>query len=218
MLIRKFTHACLHITDGDASVLIDPGSYSPEVEPITGLTAILFTHAHRDHLDPERLARIVQRNPHAAVYADADSAAAIAGDPLTESVRVTTVTPGDRWEAGTEMAAFGGEHAVIHADLPRIGNVGYLIGGRLYHPGDALVAPDAALWSGSVEILALPIAAPWMAFKEAVEFVRRVEPRLAIPIHEGVLASPAASYGRLEGLLPQRTELVVIDDGTPLEV
>ena len=213
MLIRKFTHACLHIVDGDANILIDPGSYSTGAEQLAGVTTTLLPHAHLDHLDPTRLARVAERNPDAAIYADSGSATAIAVEERTADLAVTVVAPGDRWHAGTTMEAFGGEHAVIHQDIPRISNVGYIVGGRLCHPGDSLVLPAEV-----PEILALPIAAPWMAFKEAVDYVRAVAPRVVVPIHEGVLAAPPSAYARLKALLPAATELVVIDDGAPVEL
>ena len=50
-----------------------------------------------------------------------------------------------------------------------------------------------------MEILALPISAPWMAVKEAIDYFRAVDPEVAIPIHEKVLANPAMVYGLLSG-------------------
>ena len=102
----------------------------------------------------------------------------------------------------------GRDHAVVHVDIPVIRNVGYLIGGRLLHPGDSLAVPDLA-----VEVLALPASAPWMALKEAVEFFRAVNPSIAIPIHEKMLANPAMVYSLLERLGPTGARWIDLDDG-----
>nr|MBA3249579.1 MBL fold metallo-hydrolase [Geodermatophilaceae bacterium] len=51
MRLTKLGHACLHLRDGDASVLIDPGLWSSGFENLRGLPAILITHQHADHVD-----------------------------------------------------------------------------------------------------------------------------------------------------------------------
>ncbi|CAM5715341.1 MBL fold metallo-hydrolase [Streptomyces canarius] len=54
--------------------------------------------------------------------------------------RVGTVGHGDTFTAaGFDVQVHGELHAVIHPDIPRITDVGYLIdGGKVFHPGDAL--------------------------------------------------------------------------------
>lgn len=204
MQITKYRHSCLHVVDGDASVLIDPGTYSAGFESLTGLTAVLVTHAHGDHVDPQALGRLLAANPQATVYADSGTVALLAGHDIAASL----VSPGDVLDVGTPVVASGGEHATIHRDIPTVPNVCYLIGGRLFHPGDSLTVPDAP-----VEILALPVAAPWMAVKEAVDYLREVRPTRAIPIHEQVLASTATTYRLLTALAPEGTTWTDLDDG-----
>lgn len=213
MQIRKFRHSCVHVTDGPASLLIDPGGYSTGYDALTGLTAVLITHAHGDHLDPEGLARVLAGNPGARVYAEAAGARLLAEHPVTADVPVTEVQPGDVLDAGTRVEVFGGQHAVIHADLPVASNVCYRIGDRLWHPGDSFVAPDRP-----VEVLALPVSAPWMAIKEGVDYLRAVAPARVVPIHEQVLASPAMAYRIIAPLAPDGTVWSEIDDGQPLEI
>ena len=213
MQIRKFRHSCLHVTDGDASVLIDPGSFSRGYDTLTGLTAVLVTHAHADHLHPDGLARVLAANPDARVYADTDSVAQLAEHPATSGAPVTAVRPGDVLDVGTRVEVSGGRHAVIHADIPVVPNVCYLIGGTLFHPGDSLVAPTAP-----VPVLALPVAAPWMAVKEAVDYLRSVEPQRVIPIHEQVFAVPAMAYRIVSSLAPAGTTWTDIDDGSVVDL
>jgi len=213
MQIRKFRHSCLHVVDGDASILIDPGTLSVGYDSVTGLTAVLLTHGHADHLDPDGLARVLAANPQATVYADHEVAAHVAEHPAAAGVTVTVVRPGDVLDVGTGVRVSGGQHAVVHADIPRVPNVCYLIGDTLFHPGDSLVAPESP-----VPVLALPVSAPWMAIKEAVEYLRAVAPSRAIPIHEQGLASPAMAYRIISSLAAGGTRWTDIDDGSVLEV
>jgi L-ascorbate metabolism protein UlaG (beta-lactamase superfamily) len=208
MKITKLRHACLHVQDGDASILLDPGVFSPGAADLTGLTAVLITHSHADHVDPALLARVLAANPGAALYADPLSA-----DQLRDAgIMARAVEDGDTLDVGTPVTVHGRDHAVIHRDIPVVPNRCYLIGGRLLHPGDSLGVPDAP-----VEILALPAMAPWMAVKEAVDYVREAAPRVAFPIHEQMLASTEMVYRLLSGLTPADTEWVDLDGGVGRE-
>ncbi len=204
MKITKYGHACLRVQDAAADILIDPGTFSAGFEDLTGLTAVLVTHQHADHLDRDRLPAVLAANPGVSVYADEGTA----GQLAESGVDATAVRSGDRLDVGTSVQVVGRDHAVIHADVPVIPNVGYLIGGRLLHPGDSLAVPEP-----DVEILAVPASAPWMAIKEAVEFYRAVNPAVAFPIHEKVLANPAMAYGLLSRLGPPDARWIELDDG-----
>ena len=209
MRITKLGHSCLHVVDGDASILLDPGTFSAGFEQLTGLTAVLITHQHADHLDLDRLPAVLAANPQATVHADAESAASL----QEAGIAATAVSAGQRIDVGTPVTVHGRTHGVIHADIPVIPNAQYLIGGRLLHPGDSLEVPDVA-----VEVLALPASAPWMALKEGVEFYRSIAPRLAFPIHERILANPAMAFGLLERLRPDGSTWQEPADGEQFEI
>ena len=91
MRISKYGHSCLHVVDGAASILIDPGVFSQGFETLSGLTAVLITHQHPDHVDPQRLPGLLRANPGATLYADAGSVTALAEAGIT----ATPVATGD---------------------------------------------------------------------------------------------------------------------------
>ncbi len=193
MELTHFGHSCLLAEFGVARLLFDPGTFSHGFEGITGLSAILITHQHPDHADPNRLPALVEANPGAALYADPQTAAQLGG--AWRAVHV-----GAEFSVGElSIRGAGGRHAVIHPEIPVIDNISFLIGDadhpvRLMHPGDALFVPDEP-----VEVLAAPAAAPWMKISEAVDYLRAVAPRHAVPIHQGIIAPDARGifYGRL---------------------
>ena len=193
MELTHFGHSCLLADFGVARLLFDPGNFSHGFEGITGLSAILITHQHPDPADPQRLPALLEANPDAALYADPQTAAMLGGDWRPVNVGDTFTVD------GLTIRGAGGRHAVIHPEIPVIDNISYLIGdeghaARLMHPGDALFVPGE-----EVEVLATPAAAPWMKISEAVDYLRAVAPRHAVPIHQGIIAPEARGifYGRL---------------------
>jgi L-ascorbate metabolism protein UlaG (beta-lactamase superfamily) len=210
MRAQKFGHSCLLIEEGDARVLLDPGTFSRGFEELRGLTAVLVTHQHPDHLDTERIVPLLAANPQARIYADEATAAQLDERGLSPVV----ARAGEHFDAdGLAVEVIGHDHAVIHPDIPVIPNVGYLVGGRVFHPGDQLTVPEKA-----VEILAIPAVAPWLKISEAVDYLRAVAPRTAIPIHEAVSSVPQMYYRLLDQLGPDDTHLLVLDDGEPADL
>lgn len=205
MQLTKLGHACLHLTEGDASVLIDPGAFSAGFEDLRGLTAILITHQHFDHLDLDRIGALVEANPQALIMSDRDSAAQLGERGITAQV----ATAGDSFDAGgLTVAVYGEQHAVIHADVPIIPNVGYLVGATVFHPGDSFTIPDV-----DIPVLGLPTGAPWLKAAEVIDYLRAIAPPLAIPIHDATLAMPEMDYRRAEQLAPADTEVRVVPNG-----
>jgi L-ascorbate metabolism protein UlaG (beta-lactamase superfamily) len=213
MRLTKFGHSCLLVEDERASILLDPGMLSDGFQELEGLSAVLYTHQHGDHLDAGRLRALLDRNPGARVVSDEGSAG-----PLGEAgVEVQVVHDGDELDiGGVGVRVIGRDHAVIHPDIPVVPNVGYLVDGRLFHPGDAFTLPGQP-----VEVLAVPAAAPWLRVAEAVDYLREVRPRIGVPVHEKVLSTLGLSlhYGQLEQLgTKEGSTLRVMDDGKPLEL
>jgi L-ascorbate metabolism protein UlaG (beta-lactamase superfamily) len=209
MQLTKFEHSCVLVEDAGARILIDPGAYSTGFEQLTGLDAVLITHQHADHVDVDRLGPLLSNNPGARVYAD-DATAAIL---LDRGIEAEVAAEGEHITAGADVTVHGVNHAQIHADVPIIPNVGYLIGGRFFHPGDSFTVPDVP-----VDVLGLPTGAPWLKAGEAVDYLRAVAPRLAVPIHEAVLARPQMHYGLFERLALSGTSVVVVEPGRTVEL
>lgn len=193
MKITHLGHAAVLLEVDDARILLDPGNFSSRWHGLRDLDGILITHLHPDHVDPDHVPALIRANPGAAVYVepgvaekyDLPGALVLAADTSIDlgSVRVDAV---------------GGLHAVIHRDLPQIGNVGLVVTAEgeptFFHPGDALTAIPAG-----VDVLAVPAYGPWAAMKETVDFVREVGAPHGFPIHEALLSERGWQlvFGRL---------------------
>ena len=197
MRVTKYTHSCLRIDDGAALLVVDPGTFS-ERDALTGADAVLITHEHFDHLDVDALAAAVARKPDMRVFAHADVLPKLAAFAEV----VTAVAPGQEFSAaGFTVTAYGGQHAVIHPDIPRIANLAYLIADAqdsVFHPGDSFTVPEGVV----VDTLFVPLNAPWMKLAESIDFVRAVKPRRAYALHDYLLTETGAkvSDGHLERL------------------
>ncbi|MFC9892719.1 MBL fold metallo-hydrolase [Nocardia sp. NPDC127579] len=202
MRIAHFGHSCLLVELHGKKVLFDPGTFAHGFEGLTGLDAIAVTHQHPDHIDPARVDALIEANPGARLFSDPQTAQQRGGS--WEAVHAGTVI-----ELGDlRITGGGGRHAVIHPEIPVIDNTVYQLGtaadpAELVHPGDSLWVPPVP-----VGVLAVPAAAPWMRISEAVDYLRAVAPRTAVPIHHAIIAPEAHGiyFGRLTEMAPAGTE------------
>jgi len=181
MELTKHAHACVTLDKQGARVVVDPGTFTTNAaELLASADLVLITHEHFDHLDETAVSTALAERPELKVYGPA----AVTDRWPGRDDQVTAVADGDRFEAGGfEIAVFGRLHEPIHRDIPLVANVGFLIDGRVYHPGDSYHAPDAP-----VPTLLLPTSGPWTSVGEAVDFVRTVSPQTVVQIHETLLS------------------------------
>lgn len=167
--MTKYTHACVRLEADGATLVIDPGTWS-EPMALRGVDAVLVTHEHSDHIDVLRLTGLGAR-----VYAPA-------GADIT-GPDITWVQPGEIFTAaGFTVQAVGGKHATIYGGQPACANLGYIVDGGLYHPGDSLHVPGP---DHHIETLLVPLQASWLKTAEAIDFVKAVAPERAFGIHDG---------------------------------
>ena len=211
MRVTHFGHSCLLVDIAGRQVLLDPGAFSEDLSAVGDLAAVIVTHQHGEHVDFDRLTGLLERSPQAVLITDPETAriASEKGFDATESSADFVLPLGDG------RAEFVGErHAEIYRELPRVTNVGVVLrdadGTTLFHPGDALDAEP-----GAVDVLAVPVNAPWCAAKETIDFVRRVGPHRVLPIHDALLVPMArAMYlGHIQRFGGDNLELIDLARG-----
>ena len=191
MILTKLGHACVRLERSGTTLVIDPGMFT-ESDALLGADAVLITHEHFDHFVEAQLRAALEADPALHVWTNRSVAAQLDGVRR----RVTVVGEGDAFEVGGVAVTVHGEwHAVIHPDIPRVGNIGFTVDGRLFHPGDALTVPPHP-----VDTLLVPAGAPWSKASEMIDYVRAAGPGRALAIHEAVLSDAGRQlYGRLLG-------------------
>lgn len=183
MKVTWLGHAGLRVEQDGYTLVVDPGVFC--AEPLLGKAladadGLLITHQHADHLVQEKVAAALESKPGLEVWTNGEVASLLTGSPAT----VHTVGDGDAFTAGgIEVHAYGEWHAEIHPDIPLVRNTGFLIGGRVFHPGDAFTHPGVP-----VELLLAPLHAPWNKIAEVIDFVRDVKPARVSPIHDALLS------------------------------
>jgi len=211
MLLTFWGHSCVTIDHEGRRLAVDPGVFSDVASALDGAEAVLVTHDHQDHVQPEALAAHLAAHPEVVVHATQPVLDALVAQGV-DPTRVHVVVPGDRIEvAGVGVEVGGGSHAVIHPDVPVAVNVTYLIGGAVWHPGDSFDLPPAG-----TRVLLVPVGAPWLRVADAIDYVRAAQPELAVPIHSGMYtpAGGAIPISLVERL--GRATLRRLDVGEPL--
>ncbi|WP_409329334.1 MBL fold metallo-hydrolase [Trujillonella humicola] len=193
MELTKQGHACVVLADGDRRLVLDPGVFTdPAV--LRGASAVLITHEHPDHVAPEPLRAAMEADPALEVWTNRSVAGLLEG----LGSRVHVVGDGDAVTvAGFDVTVHGELHAVVHPEIPRVGNVGFLVGGTVFHPGDAWTVPGEP-----VATLLLPVHAPWSKTAEVIDYVRAVGADRAFAVHDGLLNE--IGLGLVGGLLGDR--------------
>lgn len=210
MRLTKFGHACVRLEHDGVVVVVDPGGWtSPEA--VDGATAVLLTHEHPDHVDAGHL-----RRTGAPIFTIGAVARLLAAQAPDVAERVTVVAPGEELDVGLPVRAVGERHAVIHPDLPRFDNSGYLVdvgGTSVFHPGDALTVPGRP-----VDVLCAPVSAPWLKASEAVDFAREVGAARNLAIHDRVYSEEGLGIvdGHFGRLLAEDQSYVRLPEGSDL--
>ncbi|ALC05472.1 hypothetical protein CDES_05175 [Corynebacterium deserti GIMN1.010] len=166
MKITRHIHACVEIEHEGTRLIIDPGSFgAPDLTDAT----ILFTHNHADHVDPSILKRGMD------IYAPKSVAHSI-------PVECHVVAHSRNFTVGSmTVEVLGSEHAMLTKAQPIPENVGYLINGKVLHPGDAFQPLKG------VELALVPVNGPWVKMLDVEAFLKKFPPKRFVGIHDGIV-------------------------------
>lgn len=211
MNVTKFSHCCLLIEIDGVRILTDPGSYSMGQNEAKNIDIVLITHEHQDHLHIDSLKTVIANTEAKGLVIITNKgvgklleASGIQHYEVVEHGQGTTVK-------GVLIEGFGTKHAEIYKTVIPADNTGYFIANKLFYPGDTLTHPGK-----HVDVLALPVAGPWLKISEAIEYALAVKPKTAFPVHDGMFQKDRGTIAhRVPGqVLPSHgIEFVVIEEG-----
>ncbi len=171
MKVTRYFQSCLLIEESGVRILIDPSGQEKErAEQFGKLDAVIYTHEHMDHFDAELAEQFAARG--AAMYANASTAKQMKAPPKI-------VRDGDKLDIkGLKIEAHELPHCLMIDGSTSVQNTGYLVAGKLFHPGDG-----KELDGLKAEVLAVPLNGPDISPHDAFVFAKQVEARSVIPIH-----------------------------------
>lgn len=190
--------------------MTDPGAWTTAQNEVTDIDLVLITHEHPDHLHLESLKAVLKNNPQVRVITNS-----AVGKILSENaISFDLVEDGQEIAvSGLVIRGFGKIHAEIYGELNRVQNTGYFVGSRFFYPGDALTNPQKP-----VEILALPVAGPWIKTKEVIDYAKTLSPKICFPVHDGMLKIPMPYHRMPEIILtPLGINFQVLSEGTEVD-
>ena len=196
-------HSGFRIRAGRTTIYIDPYRVPAGSAPAD---LVLVTHGHYDHFSPRDIEALSHRDTW--LIAPAVVAEQAGG-------RVISIAPGEVVEPEFAHGVAIGAVAAYNTSKrdadgkpfhPReAGWVGYDVnirGERLYHAGDTDVIPEMDEVSG-VDVALLPVSGTYvMTAEEAAEAARRIQPRVAVPMHWGEHIGAKQDAQRFADLTP----------------
>lgn len=176
MKITKLEHSGIIIEKDGYNIVFDPVEFKEKIPRLEKVVAIIITHKHGDHLQPEIIARIRHDNPSAKVFITSDAALLIED--------ATVVNNGDSFKVGGfKLEFFGKNHAAIIPGQIPCENIGVVIDDSVVNPGDSFDYPNV-----ETNVLFVAIAAPWLKIVESMNYVESVKPKIVIPVHNALLS------------------------------
>ena len=182
MRISKYIHSCLLFEHEGDKLLFDPGNYSfieDRVTPETfrDVSTVVITHSHADHLALEPLKQIL-----ALSGADVVTNGEVAAMLRDEGLATTTIEEGTLTAGAFTLQAIPTPHEAILADtVPR--HTAFLVNDLVLNCGDSYA--DPLLPFAGIDVLIMPVMAPFLTEVGAAAFARRMRPRQVIPVHDG---------------------------------
>ena len=218
-----------YLTDSDGEGGSLPRTFPPPLSPaeITNASAVLLTHVHIDHTDPETVLPISEASPEASFVAPFTSNDILVGAGL-DGDRIFVPQVAEAVDiAGSRITAIPSSHTELEHDPERgYPYLGYVIewnGVTVYHAGDTVVYDGLieTLSAWDIDVALVPINGRDYFrtgrgiigntdFRETAELTETLDFGLIVPTHydliEGNTVDPGYFVSHLYGLNPMRPQ------------
>lgn len=182
MQITKYIHSCLVFEQDGFKLLMDPGNYTfaegmVKPEDFADVSAIIITHIHPDHLDVDHLKKIIELSGAPVITNNQ-----VADVLKKQHIEAEIFAEGTRYFGGMEFKAMPVIHMpLLDSPIPEM--TGFIINNTILHTVDSL---HPALYQfKNMELLILPIMAPFCNELQVAEFADTLQPKQILPVHDG---------------------------------
>lgn len=202
--IELLGHAGFRIKTDEKVIIIDPFRLEREFEA----DMLLITHSHFDHLDPPTVKKV-----------KTGKTICIAPSDCHEKLgKAQALGPGEKTDIeGIKIEACEAYNTTKfrspgHVFHPKGLGVGYLITvgkAALYHTGDTDNIPEFRDMRGRADVLLIPVSGTYvMTPHEAADAAKIINPKLAIPMHYGVIVGTAEDAKNFKKAFPGETKIL----------
>ena len=201
-------HDSFRIKNGK-TIIIDPFKIRPIPEKAD---ILLITHEHYDHLSIDDIKKVANENTTVVTIP------AVKKELSNLKVKeVKAVKPGDKLRLGDISIEVVPAYNLNKVREPgkvfhpkEDGKAGYIIGiqgVRVYHAGDTDAIPEMKGLKADVALL--PVSGTYvMTAEEAAQAAKMVEPKLAIPMHYGVIVGSEQDAQKFKQLATVQVQIL----------
>ena len=195
-------HAAFRLTNANGKVVyVDPY----DIKAAAPADIILITHEHYDHCSSADVHKIIKDKTVIVTTAAAQDKLRLI------NAQFLLVVPGKSYSIdGVKIEAvpaynvnkFRSPGVAYHPEKDN--KVGFIItinGVRIYHAGDTDLIPGLEANVKNIDIAMLPVCGTYvMSAEEAAEAVKKIKPKIAIPMHYGSIVGTKEDAYRFEKL------------------
>jgi len=208
--IEWLGHASFRIVSGGTTIYIDPFVLDDGAPPAD---FVIATHDHFDHCHVENIEKI--RGPNTTVVTTHKAAGQVTGD-------VRAMAPGDVVDLGVlsvravhayNVNKFKEPGQPFHPKGDGMGVIISIGGTNIYHSGDTDVIEEMdALGNMGIDVALLPAGGTYtMDSAEAAEAVKRIRPKMVVPMHFGTLQETRADLEMFGNRVGDASEVVILE-------
>ena len=201
--IKRFEQSAFELKD-EKIIFIDPY----EIETSDKADVVLITHSHYDHCSIDDIKKIIKPDTLIITVADCQSKLS----PIADQIKnITLVSPGDKLKISAldlEVVPAYNIGKMFHPkEQEWIGFIVTLNNLRIYHAGDTDLIPEMSNIKADVALL--PIGGTYtMNAKEAAEACKRINPKVAIPMHYGSVVGSNADAEKFKEICPAEVKIL----------
>jgi L-ascorbate metabolism protein UlaG (beta-lactamase superfamily) len=206
--IDHFEQSGFRIKVNNKVIYLDP--FNLKENQIEAADYLFITHEHFDHCSEKDIKKII--TPETIVIASENCGL---GQKFLHHLNIKSLMFIGHYENAEfdelKVQAVPAYNLNKHFHLKKDGKVGYVIeigGVRIYHAGDTDNIPEMAELK-KIDIALLPVSGTYvMNWQEAVEAIKVIQPKLAIPMHYGSVVGSEADALNFKEKAGCRVEII----------